>query len=107
MPQHLTQAGLTPIPEADTAGSARIVSETKDTTLAAIASSLAAEIYGLKILKNDIEDEKHNTPRFVILSPTQADAKTGTGQPSPLSSSACETFRLRSIKRWVASRQTA
>lgn len=75
----LRKLGLTPIPEADTAGSARIVSETKDTTLAAIASSLAAEIYGLKILKPDIEDEKHNTTRFVILSPTQADAKPGSG----------------------------
>jgi len=75
----LRKLGLTPIPEADTAGSARIVSETKDTTLAAIASSLAAEIYGLRILKPDIEDEKHNTTRFVILSPTQADAKPGSG----------------------------
>lgn len=75
----LRKLGLTPIPEADTAGSARIVSQTKDTTLAAIASSLAAEIYGLKILKPDIEDEKHNTTRFVILSPTQADAKPGSG----------------------------
>lgn len=75
----LRKLGLTPIPEADTAGSARIVSQTRDTTLAAIASSLAAEIYGLKILKPDIEDEKHNTTRFVILSPTQADAKPGSG----------------------------
>jgi prephenate dehydratase len=75
----LRKLGLTPVPEADTAGSARIVSEMGDTTLAAIASSLAAEIYGLKILKNDIEDEKHNTTRFVILSPEQDDAVAGNG----------------------------
>ncbi|MCV4601036.1 hypothetical protein OFC63_33955, partial [Escherichia coli] len=43
----LIQLGLKPVPEADTAGSARIVSEAKDPALAAIASSLAAEIYGL------------------------------------------------------------
>lgn len=75
----LRKLGLTPVPEADTAGSARIVSEAGDKTLAAIASSLAAKIYGLEILKPDIEDEKHNTTRFVILSPTQADANVASG----------------------------
>ena len=75
----LRKLGLTPVPEADTAGSARIVAETGDTALAAIASSLAAEIYGLKILKNDIEDEKHNTTRFVILASEQDDAIAGDG----------------------------
>jgi prephenate dehydratase len=63
----LRKLGLTPVPEADTAGSARIVAETKDPALAAIASALACEIYGLKILMRDIEDEKHNTTRFVVL----------------------------------------
>jgi prephenate dehydratase len=75
----LRKLGLQPIPEADTAGSARLVSESGDTSLAAIASSLAAEIYGLKILINDIEDEKHNTTRFVILAgePEDADPEDG------------------------------
>jgi prephenate dehydratase len=76
----LRKLGLAPVPEADTAGSARIVSETKDATLAAIASSLAAEIYGLKILMHDIEDEKHNTTRFVILASEPDDAKAGEGE---------------------------
>lgn len=75
----LRKLGLTPVPEADTAGSARIVSEAGDKTLAAIASSLAAKIYGLDILKADIEDEAHNTTRFVILSGQQADAKPASG----------------------------
>src|SRR6185312_8162929 len=43
----------------DTAGSARYVAETKDRSLAAVASSLAGETYGLDILKADIEDEPH------------------------------------------------
>jgi prephenate dehydratase len=75
----LRKLGLQPIPEADTAGSARLVSESGDTSLAAIASSLAAEIYGLKILIHDIEDEKHNTTRFVILAgePEDADPEDG------------------------------
>ena len=47
--------------------------------LAAIASSLAAEIYGLKILKHDIEDEQHNTTRFVILANEPDHAKAGDG----------------------------
>src|SRR5215472_18352780 len=44
----------------DTAGSARHIAELKDPTVAAIASSLAAEIYGLSILRPDVEDEPHN-----------------------------------------------
>lgn len=75
----LRRLGLKPVPEADTAGSARIVSERNDLSLAAIASTLAAEIYGLKILKSDIEDEAHNTTRFVILAAEPDDAEPGQG----------------------------
>jgi prephenate dehydratase len=75
----LRKLGLKPVPEADTAGSARLVAEARDATLAAIASSLAAEIYGLKILAQDIEDEQHNTTRFVVLANTPGDAKAGDG----------------------------
>ena len=75
----LIELGLKPVPEADTAGSARIVSEANDPTLAAVASSLAAEIYGLDILASDIEDEMHNTTRFVVLSAEADDAEPGEG----------------------------
>ena len=64
----IKELDLEPIVSADTAGSAREVSELKDSSIAAIASPLAAEIYGLKILKKDMEDEGHNTTRFLILS---------------------------------------
>jgi prephenate dehydratase len=73
----LRKLGIQPVPEADTAGSARLVAEAQDPTLAAIASSLAAEIYGLRILRHDIEDEQHNTTRFVILAREPAHAKAG------------------------------
>jgi prephenate dehydratase len=63
----LQKLGLKPVPEADTAGSARMVAEDGDLTKAAIASKLAAEIYGLRILKSDIEDAAHNTTRFIVL----------------------------------------
>lgn len=75
----LRRLGLKPVPEADTAGSARIVAEADDPTLSAIASSLAAEIYGLKILERDIEDERHNTTRFLALANEPDDAKAGDG----------------------------
>ena len=52
---------------ADTAGAAEDVARAGDPTRAAIASRLAAEIYGLQILKSDIEDAEHNTTRFLVL----------------------------------------
>jgi prephenate dehydratase len=60
--------GWTPMVEADTAGAARIISETGDRTQAALAPRLAAELYGLDILIENVEDAAHNTTRFVILS---------------------------------------
>jgi prephenate dehydratase len=59
---------LKPVVAADTAGSAREVAEGDDPTRAAIASQLAARTYRLNILKKNIEDEKHNTTRFIVLS---------------------------------------
>ncbi|HEY8191031.1 MAG TPA: prephenate dehydratase [Alphaproteobacteria bacterium] len=52
----------------DTAGAAQDVARRNDPAHAAIASELAAEIYGLKILERNVEDESHNTTRFLILS---------------------------------------
>jgi prephenate dehydratase len=75
----LHELGLKPVPEADTAGSARMVAEAKNPELAAIAPALAAEIYGLTILANDIEDELHNTTRFVVLAAEPDDAEPGEG----------------------------
>ncbi len=75
----LRRLGLKPIPEADTAGSARLVAEGDDFSTAAIASRLAAEIYGLEILRSDIEDQDHNTTRFIILAKDPDDAEPGNG----------------------------
>jgi len=63
----------------DTAGSARQVAEWKDPTRASLAPRMAASIYGLKILAEDVEDEAHNTTRFVVLSKTPQWAPVGTG----------------------------
>jgi prephenate dehydratase len=64
----IRELGLTPIVSGDTAGAAREVAEAQDPTQAAIAPPLAAEIYGLEILRRDVEDEDHNTTRFIVLS---------------------------------------
>ncbi|HKS64587.1 MAG TPA: prephenate dehydratase [Xanthobacteraceae bacterium] len=64
---------------ADTAGAARHISQTDDVTRAALAPMLAAKIYGLKVLAERVEDEDHNTTRFVILSRKQKHAKPNNG----------------------------
>src|SRR6201991_3410902 len=63
----IRKLGIKPIVAADTAGSARIVAERGDKSCASLATRLAAEIYGLDILAEDVEDESHNTTRFVVL----------------------------------------
>jgi len=71
---------LKPVVAADTAGSAREVAEANDITRAAIASRLAAEIYGLDILKENVEDESHSTTRFIVLSKEKKWATPGNGK---------------------------
>lgn len=63
----------------DTAGAAREVAQWGDPTRAALAPRLAAEVYGLDILAEDVEDEAHNTTRFVILAAEPEDAEHGEG----------------------------
>ncbi len=64
----IREHGLTPVMSGDTAGAAREVAESGDLTQAAISPPLAAETYGLEVLQSDVEDEEHNTTRFVVLS---------------------------------------
>lgn len=64
----IKKLGLTSNVHADTAGAAEQVSNLNDTAHGAIASSLAAEIYDLDIIEQNIQDENHNTTRFLILS---------------------------------------
>ena len=73
----IRKLALKPHVAGDTAGAARQVSEWRDKTKAAFAPRLAAEVYGLDILAEDVEDEKHNTTRFVILSKTAVMPKAG------------------------------
>ena len=75
----INELNLEPVVAADTAGSAREIAELNNTTLAAIASPLAAEINGLQIFKENIEDAKHNTTRFLVMAPEPDDAEPNSG----------------------------
>jgi prephenate dehydratase len=61
-----------PVVHADTAGAAREVAEIGDKNVGAIASSLAAKIYNLKVLARNIEDAEHNTTRMLVFSRDEA-----------------------------------
>jgi prephenate dehydratase len=77
----------------DTAGAARSLSQHPDPTKAAIAPALAAEIYGLDILAKDIEDERHNTTRFLVMTADKA-------PPAPAFTARCITsfcFKVKNI----------
>jgi prephenate dehydratase len=73
----IRKLGIKAVVAADTAGAAKEVAERGDTTRAAIASKLAAEIYGLHILAENIEDEAHSTTRFIVLSREGKRARRG------------------------------
>ena len=88
----IRQLGIKPIVAADTAGSARIVAQRGDRSAAAIASRLAAQIYDLDILAEDVEDETHNTTRFVVLA---REAKWAAQDSGPLVTTF--VFRVRNL----------
>ncbi|MBV9220364.1 MAG: prephenate dehydratase [Methylobacteriaceae bacterium] len=75
----IRQLGLVPHIAADTAGSAREVAEANDPTKASLATRLAGEIHGLETLAENVEDEDHNTTRFVILSNEERWVEAGNG----------------------------
>ncbi len=89
----IKRLGLEAQPVYDTAGAARMLADKPDMTRAAIAPALAAEIYGLDILMRDVEDERHNTTRFLVMT---ADANP----PRPPFTEQCITsfvFRVRNV----------
>lgn len=69
--------GIEPVVHADTAGAAHMIKELDDPSQGAIASELAAEIYGLDILRSNIEDAEHNTTRFLIMAAKSATPPLG------------------------------
>ncbi|WP_136646161.1 prephenate dehydratase [Tabrizicola sp. YIM 78059] len=76
----------------DNARAAREVAEVGDRTRAALASELAAEIYGLDVLARHIEDQANNTTRFLVMSRTPDHSRRGNGKMITTF-----TFRVRNI----------
>jgi len=77
----------------DTAGAAKALALKPNPTHAAVAPALAAEIYGLDILARDIEDERHNTTRFLVMTADKT-------PPAPDFTHRCVTsfvFRVRNL----------
>lgn len=75
----LARHGIRAVTGGDTAGSARQIAEDADPTRAAIASRLSAEIYGLEVLAENIEDAAHNTTRFLVMSRQKIEADPTEG----------------------------
>ena len=76
----ITKRKFKSIISVDTAGSAKDLSEGKDKSIAAIASSLSAKMYNLKILEKNIEDEKGNVTRFLIMGKNIEQPEYATGR---------------------------
>ncbi len=90
--QTLRKLNLKPVTAADTAGAAREIAALGSLEDGALASTLAAEVYGLDILKPDVADAHHNTTRFIVLAPQPDDAEPEDGP--------CVTsfvFRVRNV----------
>jgi prephenate dehydratase len=88
----IRELGVKAVVHADTAGAAADVAHWGDKSKASISSRLAAEVYGLEILRSDIEDAEHNTTRFVVLS--RDETWPAPGSCDPITSF---VFRVRNI----------
>ena len=78
----------------DTAGAAKLVAETGDRTMAALAPELAAGMYGLDIVARDVEDQENNVTRFVVLSKNKQLATRDTAAEKIMTTF---VFRVRNI----------
>jgi prephenate dehydratase len=76
----LRERGIVPLAYADTAGAAALVKEQGDAEACAIAPAMAAELYGLAIAEDGVEDAKDNTTRFVVLANEALDPATLAGR---------------------------
>ena len=88
----LRELQLTPVVEADTAGAAELVAQWNRPEEAAIASSLAADIYGLEILRSNVEDAAHNTTRFYVMA-----RKAYLHEPKTTGLMTTFVFRVRNV----------
>jgi len=77
---YLRERGITPLSHADTAGAAAYIAELGDPAVAALAPKIAAELYGLDVVEENVEDTHDNTTRFVRLARKPLDPATIPGE---------------------------
>ncbi|MEO6093991.1 MAG: prephenate dehydratase [Novosphingobium sp.] len=80
--RYLRERGIVPMSYADTAGAAAFVREQGDAMACAIAPPLAAELYGLEIVDENVEDAADNTTRFVVLAKAPLHPRALAEQPA-------------------------
>ncbi len=85
----LKKLGVSTEAAGDTAGAAKALALKPDPKRAAVAPALAAEIYGLDILARDIEDERHNTTRFLVMTADKSP------EPPPFTTDCVTSFVFR------------
>jgi prephenate dehydratase len=78
----LRERSIMPLSYADTAGAAAFVAELGDPAAGAIAPAIAAQLYGLKVLADNVEDAADNTTRFVVLAHEPIDPAELAGHPA-------------------------
>ena len=83
-----------PMVAGDTAGAAKLVAEKQDRTMAALAPTLAADLYGLDILEENVEDTERNITRFVVLSKGRSWADRAVNQGRMITTF---VFRVRNV----------
>ncbi|MDH6230948.1 prephenate dehydratase [Mesorhizobium soli] len=91
--KYIRKNGWKPMVAGDTAGAAKLVSETQNRTMAALAPRLAADLYGLDMLEENVEDTDNNVTRFVVLSKTKQWAEQKAGVPMVTTF----VFRVRNV----------
>ena len=78
--KYLKDHDIAPVAGPDTAGSAQAIAASGSVDMGALASEMAADIYDLDILAHHIEDNHHNTTRFLVMSPEQNFPENGQGE---------------------------
>ena len=105
--EFLKRHGIKPTARIDTALSCQDVLKFQDKSIAAIASKLAGEIYGLDVVAPNVENARNNTTRFLIMAREPEFPKTTAARLSHLSYSRPKIFRRHCTRRWAALPQMA
>lgn len=92
--KYIRKNGWKAVVAGDTAGAAKLVSEVKDRTMAALAPALAAELYGLDIIDENVEDTDSNVTRFVVLTKNKQWAERSSADARMMTTF---IFRVRNV----------